>query len=173
MKKTLFLFIFLLCSTQTQAGALADKLLELFKDPNEQVSLGAMLISPRVSDAGKLIAYVRSVQKPADKPYVRAVKQYFLAMAIYEEEERIAFINSYPEDPEAYAKTIDFDMGLTNSLGGLMIQELLTETSCDTLRSVRKVAREKILRLCKTHDASGVALELMPEPCVFEACDND
>lgn len=156
-----------------QATALDDKLLKLFQNRNPQVSLGAMLIATGARDEDrKLEQYVRDgLKEQAQTVLERTVKLYFLALSTYSDEDMLAFVQAFPEDPQDFLEVLRFDSGVTQTISGLMVQEISAWTSCQTRREVREAARTKVERLRETKDQSGWAAEIFPYPQELQQCE--
>lgn len=142
---------------------LSEKMLELFKDKNRNVSLGAMLIAAPVSDNEKLIEYVRWSLKKSDPAPDRLVKLYYLARTAMEKDEPLAFIKAFPEDPEKFNEVLAFDASLTRTVNGLMAIYLVELTECYVNAELREAARAKVERLRAVQMLSGWSAEIFPD----------
>lgn len=172
MRKILVSFLIVLgLAAPASAHELSDRMLQLFKDKSRNVSLGAMLIADPVSDNEELIKYARWSLKKNDPPLERAVKRYYLARATYENEDTLAFIRAFPEEPEAFKEVLAFDASLTRSVSGVMVLYLVDLTECHTARDVREAARDKVDRLRMVQLLSGWAAEIFPDQN-FPLCPN-
>lgn len=184
MKVFLSLFLGLFVSVQA-GGALAAKpggpacgdalstrMLELFKDPDENVSLGAMLISDQIAHDDCLVQYVIASRSPKDSVRARTVKNYYLAVTRYFDGPgkgyARTFIDEFPEDPKEFADVLAFDASLTRTVAGRMIMEVVDGTDCRHTPSYRRAARAKVERLRVTQDKAGWAAELLPDS--FPVC---
>lgn len=192
MKKLLLLLsLLVLCPCAAQANDFSDKMLELFKSPNQTVRLGSMLMLAEAADVDALVEYVRAslnnsdsdLERPAVEglavegsvawsPVVeRTVKLYFLARNEndLDHKDLLNFISSFPEDPQDFVEVLQFDSSISlASPSGQMLLSLDNWASCQMREDVRLAARKKIERLRKTQLASGWSAEIFPE--AFEHC---
>lgn len=153
------------------ASPLSDKMLELFKDKNPDVSLGAMLIAPPVGDNAELIKYVRWSLKRGESATARLVKLYYLASTGFGSEDALAFVKEFPEDPEKFNAVLAFDSSLTRTVSGVMVEYLVSLTECNNNQDVRAEARDKVERLRMVQLISGWSAEIFPDGD-FPACRN-
>lgn len=153
------------------AGAheLSDKMLQLFKDPSRNVSLGAMLIAGPVSDNEAMVAYARRALKKSDPVVDAMVKRYYLASATFEKADVLAFIRGWPENPDEFKEVLAFDAALTRTVSGVMVLHLVQLTGCDYPREIYEAARDKVSRLGMVQLLSGWAAEIFPNGD-FPAC---
>lgn len=184
MKKLFVLFLFFCLSVPVglsqaaDAGkgacgdALSARILELFKDADETVSLGAMLVCDQVGNDECLVQYVIASRSPSDSLRARTVKNYYLAVTRYFDGPgkgyARTFINEFPEDPKGFADVLAFDASLTRTVAGRMIMEIVDSTDCRHPASLRKTARAKVERLRTTQDKAGWASEILPDS--FPVC---
>ena len=163
---------FLLLPLPAQAGqpcgdALSARLLELFRDDDERVSLGAMLVCDQVLHDDCLVEYVLSSRSPADSLRASTVKNYYLAVVRYFEGPgqgyARTFVEEFPEDPAGFAEVLSFDASLTRTVSGRMILELVDMADCRRPLELRTAARAKLERLRATQDQAGWAAEILPE----------
>lgn len=155
--------------------ALSARMLELFRDSDERVSLGAMLVSDQILHDECLVRYVLDSRAPGESVRARAVKNFYLAMVRpyfdgpgngYAR----AFIDEFPEEPEAFNEVLAFDASLTRTVSGRMVMELTDMAECHRPAEVRAAARAKVERLRETQDKSGWAAEIFPDS--FPHCED-
>lgn len=164
MKKLFSAFLIVLAmATPAKGHELSDKMLQLFKDNSRNVRLGAMLIADPVSDNEKLIEYVRlSLQNNEPTPD-HLIKLYYLARTGMGNEDPLAFIKAFPEEPEKFNEVLAFDASLTRTVSGLMVIYLVELTDCHVHKDLRKAARAKVDRLQAVQLLSGWSAEVFPD----------
>lgn len=147
--------------------ALSGRVLEMFQDEDETVSLGAMLVCDQVRRDECLVEYVLASRSPSDSVLARTVKNYYLAVARYFEGPgrgyAYTFIEEFPEDPDDFEEVLSFDAGLTRTVSGRMIMELVDMADCRRPPQLRAAARAKLERLRLTQERAGWAAEIFPE----------
>ena len=181
--KALFLTFFLMTCPGPVSGAkaaalcgdpLSSRILALFQDADQRVSLGAMLISDYVLHDDCLVNYVLQSRKPNEDLLARNVKNFYLALArpldVPDDGYTRAFLDAFPEDPKEFNAVLAFDASLTRTVSGRMVMEIVSMSECHRPVAIRKAAREKILRLMETQERSGWAAEIFPD--AFTPCEN-
>lgn len=150
---------------------LSSRMLPLFKDADSNVSLGAMLVAPPVSDNEELIQYVRRNLKKSDPAVARMAKRYYLARTSAAPKDTVDFINEFPEIPEELEEVLVFDTALTRTGNGIMLEYLVSLADCSVQKNIREAARDKIDRLRMPLLLSGWHGEPFPNDDFLECKD--
>jgi hypothetical protein len=108
-----------------KAAPIVESLLALMKSDDQQVSLGAMLLSGDVHDSWRLEPYVRGSLSDKDEAWVRAVKAYTLSRYTLSDEDAAVFLNAMLLDQENFNKLIDFECSVMRHPGSGILGYLM------------------------------------------------
>ena len=156
----------------TEPAMLQRALVGLMSSPQQEVRLGAMLLSVRVADPDNSLAvFIRKSRSPEDGPLARTVKNYALAYPRASTEDVLRFVREFPDDPAGFLELIRFDTHVMGqSVGGVMVELFVGMTSCqETDATVREAARSRLPALRVAQDKSGFAAEILP--AAVELCE--
>lgn len=132
------------CGLPAQARTLADALLELYADPNPEISAGAMLLTSCVYDNEPLLTYIKKHPRETDPPYARIIRVFLLAKWDHHNKNaQLEFIRQFPATQDALGELIGFEEKVCAAVKSPVIKWLFhLAYSQDT--EVRRKAREKI-----------------------------
>lgn len=111
---------------------------------DQELSLGAMLISVDINNTEKLEWSVREGLREDDPSWVKAIKTYTLSCYTNFESDTAAFIRSIPEDKENFQKLIEFECTVTRCPTSKILNRLMSYAQRDTGQPLQKLAMEKL-----------------------------
>lgn len=132
------------CGLPAQARTLADALMELYADPDPEISAGAMLLTKDTYAYPTLLPYVKQSIKIDDPPYVKAVKTFLTAKWEFDDKKsQLAFIRQFPATQEEMGDLIGFEGEVRAAAHSPLIDYLFNLAESED-HEVRQCARRKI-----------------------------
>jgi hypothetical protein len=139
-------------SPEAKAAPVVERVLELMRSGDQATSLGAMLLSVRVSDYWRLEPFVRQSISHGDPQWVKAVKAYTLYCYTLTHEDAARYIEALPEDRENFNALIDFEGSVTRQPGSDILRQLLPLSTQEHNKALRELALVKLERLHRVAD---------------------
>jgi hypothetical protein len=129
---------------------LVEIFIELFKNEDQAVSLGAMLVSIDINDYHELEKYVRSTIKEKDEKWIRCIKLFVISRYTWEDVDAVYFIESIPEDAESFRKLIDFESSVLRHPCSHILSHLMDYADKRIKRPharIHEMAKKKIIKI--------------------------
>jgi hypothetical protein len=130
-----------------KAAPIVENLLVLMKSSNQQVSLGAMLLSGDVYDSWRLDPYVRGSLNDKNEAWVHAVKTYTLSRYTLSDEDAVIFLNAMLLDQENFNKLIDFECSVMRHPGSRILGYLMDLSRRTNAPDVAEKAKSVIQKI--------------------------
>jgi hypothetical protein len=138
--------------TALKQHEIVEKFIELFRNEDLNISLGAMLISIDINDYKNLEKYVRNTINENDEKWIRCIKLFVISRYTFEDIDAINFIKSIPDDKENFQKLIEFESSVLRHPGSHILSHLIYYAKKIKRPAMSKVANKKIKRILPLSD---------------------
>ena len=128
---------------------MAKLMLELYKNENKNISLGAMLLSVELYSTYNLEKFLRTSVDKNDIRWINCIKLYVISKFTFDDDDIKAFIESFPDDRENFWALIKFESSVTRHPHSKILSHLISYTKTDA--SIYNNPELKNLALNKIH----------------------
>lgn len=146
----LLLFVSLFFAGKVQnvnAQTLSEAVLELYKNSNKEVSLGAMLISQRLYDDELLAGYIHKQRNDADPLWIKTIQNYALNHFSQRESSlMMRFISEFPVTKQELNLLTEFEANTFTTVQSKPL-EYLIELASDRDLAIKNAAKEKLITI--------------------------
>jgi hypothetical protein len=150
---------------------MAKLMLELYKNKNKDISLGAMLLSVELYSTHNLEKFLRMSIDKNDTKWINCIKLYVISKFTFDDDDVKAFIEAFPDDRKNFWTLINFESNVTRHPHSKMISHLISYAKIDT--SVYKNAELKNLAVSKVHKIIPLADGWVSESIESQLCDKE
>ncbi|MDR2574572.1 MAG: hypothetical protein LBC94_09595 [Desulfovibrio sp.] len=131
---------------------IAKSVLELYKNEDKNISLGAMLLSVDIFDYQELEKYLRNNVNENDEKWIKCIKLYTISKYTFDEYDSKLFIESFPDDKENFWKLINFECTVTRCPGSNIISHLINYVKTKNAPDIQYSASYKLNKVLENAD---------------------